>query len=276
MKCKQTLDWKFCTWIYFLVWLEIWYLKADFLLSIFSYSWKCWKCKNRLLIQLFYDLKIVPQEPESSPCNPSPCGLNAECRERNNAGACYCLPGFEGNPYDREGGCRRECELNEDCSDRLSCVKYKCINPCIGTCGRLALCTVSRHIPTCTCPVGLTGDPFYECREIPTQPPSRNLPCSPSPCGPNSNCRDNAGQSVCSCAPGYIGTPPECRPECVVSSECPSDKACINNKCADPCPHSCGIGSVCHASNHNPICACPTGYTGDPFTQCTVIRKFTL
>lgn len=96
----------------------------------------------------------------------------------------------------------------------------------------------------------------------------RNHPCNPSPCGPNSNCREHNGQAVCTCQPNYIGSPPQCRPECVVSSECPNDKACINNKCADPCPHTCGIDSVCHATNHNPICVCPSGFTGDPFSQC--------
>lgn len=217
----------------------------------------------------------APREPEATPCHPSPCGLNAECRERNGAGACYCLPGFEGNPYDQDRGCRRECDTSEDCNDRLACVKYKCVDPCVGICGNFALCHVERHVPTCTCPPGLTGDPFLQCREIPI-PPERTTenPCSPSPCGPNSNCRNNAGQAVCSCAAGYVGTPPQCRPECVVNAECPSDRACVNLKCVDPCPHSCGIGSVCHISNHNPICSCPNGYTGDPFTQCTRVREY--
>lgn len=225
------------------------------------------ECNTNL--NLFSYDEIVPNEPETSPCQPSPCGINAECRERNGAGACYCLPDFDlGNPYDKDRGCHRECEVHEDCDGRLACVRHKCVDPCIGICGTYALCHVTNHIPTCTCPDGLTGDPFLQCRELPTPPPERKLACSPSPCGPNSNCRDNAGQAVCSCAPGYIGTPPECRPECVLNSECPSDRACINQKCSDPCPNSCGIGSVCHASNHNPICACSTGYTGDPFVQC--------
>lgn len=163
--------------------------------------------------------------------------------------------------------------MNDDCNDRLACVGYRCVDPCIGICGQLALCHVANHVPTCTCPPGYTGDPFLQCREQPRVIENIN-PCSPSPCGPNSNCRNNNGQAVCSCAASYIGTPPQCRPECVVSSECPADRACINTKCADPCPHTCGIGSVCHVSNHNPICACPSGFTGDPFKQCTRIREF--
>jgi hypothetical protein len=101
-------------------------------------------------------------------------------------------------------------------------------------------------------------------------------PCSPSPCGPNSQCRVVNQQAVCSCLQNYVGSPPQCRPECVVSSECPQDRACVNLKCADPCPNTCGIGAQCTTKNHNPICACPPGFTGDPFSQCTPQRKYWL
>lgn len=98
-------------------------------------------------------------------------------------------------------------------------------------------------------------------------------PCNPSPCGPNSQCREINGQAVCSCVQGYIGNPPTCRPECVVSSECPQNEACGNQKCIDPCPGSCGVGARCEVINHNPICTCSVRYTGDPFVRCQLIRK---
>lgn len=98
-------------------------------------------------------------------------------------------------------------------------------------------------------------------------------PCNPSPCGPNSQCREINQQAVCSCLAGYIGSPPTCRPECVVSAECPLNQACINQKCVDPCPGTCGYGAKCEVINHNPICSCPPRYTGDPFTRCYPIRK---
>lgn len=60
-----------------------------------------------------------------------------------------------------------------------------------------------------------------------------------------------------------------CRPECVVSSECPLNKACINEKCADPCPGTCGQNARCNVVNHNAICSCSPGYTGDPFVGCS-------
>lgn len=93
-------------------------------------------------------------------------------------------------------------------------------------------------------------------------------PCLPSPCGPYAQCRKVNNHAVCSCLPTYIGAPPQCRPECVVSSECSLDKACLNQKCKDPCPGTCGLNSRCQVINHNAICSCNTGYTGDPFIRC--------
>lgn len=93
-------------------------------------------------------------------------------------------------------------------------------------------------------------------------------PCQPSPCGPNSQCREVNNQAVCSCLPTYVGSPPGCRPECVVSSECSYDKACSNQKCVDPCPNTCGQNAKCRVNNHSPICYCMDGYTGDPFSRC--------
>lgn len=98
-------------------------------------------------------------------------------------------------------------------------------------------------------------------------------PCRPSPCGPYSVCNERNGHAICSCQPSYIGAPPMCRPECVVSSECSLDKSCINQKCKDPCPGTCGLNARCQVVNHNPICSCNTGFTGDPFTRCISERK---
>lgn len=93
-------------------------------------------------------------------------------------------------------------------------------------------------------------------------------PCNPSPCGPNSQCRVVNDHAVCSCLEDHIGSPPRCRPECVVSTDCNQDMTCINQKCKDPCPGTCGLNARCHVVNHNPICSCPPGQTGDPFVRC--------
>ena len=103
--------------------------------------------------------------------------------------------------------------------------------------------------------------------------PLNDDPCNPSPCGPNSQCRQNNLQAVCSCISGFTGTPPSCRPECVISSNCAQNEACNNEKCIDPCPGSCGIRAECRVVNHNPVCNCPQRMTGNPFVQCLLNRK---
>ena len=201
-----------------------------------------------------------------NPCNPSPCGANAVCKERNGAGSCTCMPEYFGDPYT---GCRPECVQNTDCEKSKACMNNKCRDPCPGVCGLNAECVVQNHSPVCFCLEGYTGDPASTCTlaEIVTERP-KTPGCQPSPCGPNSQCREINGHPVCSCLAGYIGTPPMCRPECVVSSECSQDRACVNKKCVDPCPGTCGAEARCQVVNHNPICSCPPGFTGDPFVQC--------
>lgn len=225
-----------------------------------------------------------------TPCIPSPCGANAICKEQNNAGSCSCLPDYIGNPYE---GCRPECVINTDCSPNTACINSKCRDPCPGTCAPNAECQVVNHLPSCTCIPGYTGDPFRFCSLLPPRnaiksnltilplnsgyilaPPEQpKNPCTPSPCGPNSQCREVNSQAVCSCLPNYVGSPPGCRPECSVSSECPLNKACINLRCADPCPGTCGLSAKCEVINHSPICSCNPGYTGDPFTRCYILPR---
>lgn len=145
----------------------------------------------------------------------------------------------------------------------------------------------------CSCPGGMEGNAFIQCRPLQSMTytlkyhpmlfelnciypvvPVNQKPCYPSPCGPNSQCRERNGQAVCSCVLGYIGSPPTCRPECVQNSECPQNEACSNQKCRDPCPGTCGVSAKCQVVNHNPICSCLVRYTGDPFNRCQAIGTF--
>jgi hypothetical protein len=96
-------------------------------------------------------------------------------------------------------------------------------------------------------------------------------PCVPSPCGPNSQCRVIGSQAACSCLPNYVGQSPNCRPECSINAECPSNLACINERCKDPCPGSCGLNARCSVVNHNAVCTCLEGYEGDSTVQCSLI-----
>lgn len=139
-------------------------------------------------------------------------------------------------------------------------------------CGLNAECRVISHTPICICATGYTGDPFISCHFMQVETPVDNLsPCVPSPCGANAECRARNRAGACTCLPEYIGNPYEgCRPECSLNSDCPSNRACINNKCADPCPGTCGQNANCQVINHLPSCNCLPGYTGDPFRYCNL------
>lgn len=101
-----------------------------------------------------------------------------------------------------------------------------------------------------------------------TTPAPVGNPCNPSPCGPNSQCRVVGTQPACSCLPNYVGRAPNCRPECTLDAECPSNLACQNEHCRNPCSGACGSLAQCTAVNHHAVCTCPQGYTGDPSSAC--------
>lgn len=103
-------------------------------------------------------------------------------------------------------------------------------------------------------------------KDVSVLPPSN--PCIPNPCGLHSNCQPFNDYPSCSCLPTFFGSPPNCRPECNNNFDCPNTKACIRDRCADPCPGVCGMSAHCTVHNHQPICTCLDGYIGDAFTRC--------
>ena len=202
------------------------------------------------------------------PCNPSPCGINAQCSERRGAAACKCIQDYIGNPYIE---CKPECIVNSECPAEKACINQHCKDPCPGVCGHNADCYVSNHIPNCRCVSGFTGDAFTTCQRITTSPTPTEVidPCNPSPCGSNAICNAKSRAAACQCITGYFGDPYiACRPECTINPECPSSKACRDQKCIDPCPGLCGVNANCQVVNHFATCKCDTGYRGDPFTSC--------
>lgn len=222
--------------------------------------------------QILYSISAPPRiEPVSDPCVPSPCGPNSQCIPKDSSYSCTCLSTFIGSPPN----CRPECVTNGDCPSNLSCIRQKCKDPCPGSCGANAQCHVVNHSPTCTCSPGFTGDPFTQCYTIPPKTvQERVFPCYPSPCGANAICKEQNGAGSCICIPEYYGNPYEgCKPECVLNTDCVSSKACIGNKCTDPCSGSCGRNAICQVINHLPVCTCFEGYTGNPFQYCNVIEK---
>lgn len=105
--------------------------------------------------------------------------------------------------------------------------------------------------------------------EIRHEPPAKPKdPCYPSPCGLNAQCSNLNNQAKCTCLPEFMGTPPSCRPECTSNDDCSNNLACVNQKCRDPCPGSCGFNANCIVTLHIPNCQCPNGTTGDPFRMC--------
>jgi hypothetical protein len=220
------------------------------------------------LIKLIFTAPVPrPTQPAIvDPCHPNPCGPHATCRDIGGSPSCACLPSYFGNPPN----CRPECTVNSDCPSNKACLRERCIDPCPGSCGAGAQCSVINHTPMCTCPAGYIGDPFVNCYpKPPERQPVITDPCNPSPCGPNANCRDG----TCTCIPEYHGDPYQgCRPECVVSQDCPRDKACIRQKCKDPCPGTCGQNARCEVINHVPMCSCNQGFVGNPFVNCNPVQ----
>lgn len=234
----------------------------------------------------FVSCRPVQHAPPQNPCQPSPCGPNSQCREINGQAVCSCIVGYIGSPPT----CHPECVVNSDCPQNQACTNQKCRDPCPGTCGISAQCSVINHNPICSCPPRYTGDPFVRCQPISTINPSPTYetplnthsilvdqpvqepidPCRPSPCGPNAECRAVGDSPSCSCLADYVGNPPNCKPECVSNSECPSNLACINLHCKDPCPGACGQNAECRVVSHAPMCICLDGYEGDPFTRCNI------
>lgn len=102
---------------------------------------------------------FLAQQPSPTPCEPSVCGPNSQCRPQNGISLCSCLSSFIGSPPN----CRAGCISNSECSNQLACINQKCQDPCVGSCGANADCYVVSHTPMCTCVNGYTGDPFTQC-----------------------------------------------------------------------------------------------------------------
>ncbi|XP_059474355.1 slit homolog 1 protein-like [Neocloeon triangulifer] len=67
--------------------------------------------------------------------------------------------------------------------------------------------------------------------------------------------------------------PNEKQRECILNQDCPPTLACIREKCSNPCLGVCGDNATCIVENHNPICSCGEGTTGDPFLSCNLVPK---
>lgn len=127
-------------------------------MSIFSVLYTC--CSTFSLPSF----SVTTSRPVENPCLPSPCGPNSQCRVVGSQPACSCLPNYIG----RAPSCRPECMSNSECPNNLACQNERCRDPCPGSCGQNAQCTVVNHNPVCSCFPGYEGDAFNVCQLIPT------------------------------------------------------------------------------------------------------------
>ena len=57
--------------------------------------------------------------------------------------------------------------------------------------------------------------------------------------------------------------------ECVADSGCPGHQECIHDKCKSICrKKTCGRNAECEAKNHQAVCKCASGFSGDPYKVC--------
>lgn len=123
----------------------------------------------------------------------------------------------------------------------------------------------------------LVSDPYQKCMTVliitlpSEQEPIAEDPCTPNPCGPNAICNNG----VCTCIAEYQGDPfIGCRPECVLNSDCPRDKACLRSKCTNPCSlETCAQNAICEVISHIPMCRCPPGLEGNALVQCQPVKS---
>lgn len=222
---------------------------------------------------------------ELTPCNlPSKCQVIPSIPVRTMI--CICPEGYISSG---SGTCKPiesirviGCISDSDCGPEKSCVNSICRDPC--NCGQNALCRIKEHKPVCTCEQGYDGNPEIGCVKIGCssndecsgQNVCKNRQCIPAcqadSCGTRAECSGINHRAVCDCPPGFSGDPKlSCvRLECRSDSECPLDKACINNKCENPCEKTavCDIKEVCNVYNHRPECSCPPGFVNDPVKGC--------
>uniref|UniRef100_A0A667XG01 EGF-like domain-containing protein n=1 Tax=Myripristis murdjan TaxID=586833 RepID=A0A667XG01_9TELE len=152
--------------------------------------------------------------------NVTPCVNNATCLNfSNGTGYCRCAPGF----------------LGEYCHHKDPCHPGFCRNG--GNCS----VTVSAGVPvpgspTCTCPLGYTGQ---FCDE------PQNSTCYPNnPCANQGVCTLLPNDKYkCQCARGWTGP------------RCEREDSCLSSPCAN--------GGTCSSlPGGRYTCSCPSGYTG--------------
>lgn len=235
------------------------------------------------------------------PCSvPNVCGQGADCSSLNHSAVCTCQPGGTGDP---NLGCTpvQYCKTDSQCPTGASCNGGICtalctsIRDCIGD----QLCIDGLCRPTCksnsTCPeyqycqnnicvqeLRCTSDNDCgydekcirnnlgqaECRQA----------CELILCGRNAGCKSDNHKATCACDRGFFGDAYDdkmgCQPiECESHNDCSDEKICDLHKCRIAClaHNPCGQNAICSTNNHQQVCTCQPGYTGEPTRGCDLI-----
>lgn len=195
-----------------------------------------------------------------------------------------------------------ECKSDDDCPYDKTCSNETCLNPCrYGPihCGHNAECNAQNHRANCACPAGTQGNPLIacvtgvcqyneDCRD--DEACDRlNRVCRPvchdDDCAATAQCQGKQHKPTCTCPPGATGNPyVACSvladpPECLYDVDCPSQQACINNHCSNPCrtANVCQPEQLCSVLDSLPlrtiICKCPTDMVTNDNGQCVPVRQ---
>lgn len=222
----------------------------------------------------------------------NPCASNAECYPKNHKAKCRCPSGLQGDGYTQclVIGCR----ANSNCPPDRACINSYCTDPCLDNlCAPQAECISLHNKAMCRCPPGTFGDPQIRCDPLPKADCHQDSDCPKEhaclngtceklctyldPCDDSALCKAldtiPLRTMVCECPDGMIiqedgscATLPPIKPICAAHEECPSEKACINGFCKDPC--QCGVNAKCEIVDHHAVCTCLPGFEGDPEVVC--------
>lgn len=168
-------------------------------------------------------------------CERITCATTATCIGRNHQPKCDCPIGTIGNPYvqcsiERQPLPEPECRVDADCPFELACINNHCQNPCAiaNICTIDQECRVLNTLPLrtimCQCPPDTYTDSNGRCKAIVYSEPQCHVDsdcnnrekcikgfcieaCKIDICGINAQCKSYNHQSICTCAPGYIGNP---------------------------------------------------------------------
>lgn len=192
----------------------------------------------------------------------------------------------------------RECTSDLECPNEKACINLQCLDPCAlrGACGINALCRVVLHKPRCSCPQCYIGMPHTACHpdlkcDRLSPRPAPNIDCShDSDCPESLSCHSQTGECrdpclssqyscevnkrcqvrnhrpMCVCKHGFVVNELgelTCAPDtltCARDFDCPSNAACVNGKCQNPCnvrkKKPCPDDKTCDVLDHRPVCIC--------------------